>query len=313
MLMDFQSKIKAIEKIYPKLLKNLKNCSLCPRNCQINRMEGQKKGYCNEGRLAKVHSSFLHFGEEPPISGSRGSGTIFFSGCSLRCAYCQNYKFSQLSNGKAAEEEKIATIMLNLERGGAENINLVTPSHFLPQILKALKISFEEGLRIPIVYNSSGYEKKEIVEAIEPIIDSWLLDFKYINPETAKIYSNSPKYPHIAKEAISYLYQQKKSQNRLNTGQIPPIIIRHLILPNHIDESKKVLFWLKENSPDVPVSIMAQYQPYFKANNFKRINRPLSKKEYSQIKKLVEELQLKGWLQEFSPQENLAGVYFKEK
>lgn len=309
--MKLPSKIKVIDKIYPKLLKNLESCRLCPRNCQVNRIKNET-GYCGQNKDLKIYSSFLHFGEEPPISEKRGSGTIFFSGCSLRCVYCQNYKFSQSSNGKIIEEEKLAKIMLDLEKKGAQNINLVTPTHFLPQILGALKIAFKSGLNLPIVYNSSGYEKKDIVEAIEPIVDCWLLDFKYINPETGLNYSNSPQYPVYIKKTCQYLYQKKKGANKLNTGQIPPIIIRHLVLPNHIQESRAILNWISKNTPKIPISVMSQYQPYFKAKTYSKINRSLNPKEYSKIKETIEKLDLNGWFQEFKPQENLAGIYLKE-
>jgi putative pyruvate formate lyase activating enzyme len=310
--MNLKIKIKHIEKIYPKLSKDLESCALCPRNCQINRIKNEK-GYCGQDKNIKIYSSFLHFGEEPPISGKKGSGTIFFSGCSLRCVYCQNYKFSQIDNGKPVEEEKLAQIMLNLEKKGAQNINLVTPTHFLPQILKALKTAFLQGLNLPIVYNSSGYEKKEIVKLIEPIIDCWLLDFKYFSLKTGAKYSNSPKYPGIVKEVVSYLYNHKNGQNRPNRGQIPPIIIRHLALPSHIDESKEILTWIKKNTPKIPVSVMSQYQPYHQAKKFPKIARSLNTKEYNQVKMLVEKLELEGWYQESKPQENLAGIYIKEK
>ncbi|MCF7887406.1 MAG: radical SAM protein [Candidatus Omnitrophica bacterium] len=307
--MTSNQKIKYIEKIYPELLKNLESCTLCPRNCQINRLNNEL-GYCNQGKKIKTYSSFLHFGEEPPISGKRGSGTIFFSGCSLKCVYCQNYKFSQLDNGRIIEEEGLAKIMLNLEKKGAQNLNLVTPAHFLPQILKALKTALEKKLILPIVYNSSGYEKKEIVELMKPVVDCWLLDFKYISSKTAQKYSNSPKYPRIIKEIATYLCNHKNGRNRPNRGRMPPIIIRHLILPGHIQESATILNWISKNTPQIPVSVMSQYQPYFRAKDYPQINRPLNKKEYSQIKKLIEKLNLSGWLQELRPQEKLAGIYF---
>ncbi|MCF7870328.1 MAG: radical SAM protein [Candidatus Omnitrophica bacterium] len=304
-------KIKYIEKIYPELLKNLESCRLCPRNCQANRIKNEK-GYCGQNKDLKIYNSFLHFGEEPPISGKRGSGTIFFSGCGLRCVYCQNYQFSQLDNGRVTEEAELVKIMLNLEKKGAQNLNLVTPTHFLPQILKALKTALEKGLKLPIVYNSSGYEKKGIVEKIAPTIDSWLLDFKYLNSKTAEKHSNSPRYPNLIKKIVSYLYNHENGQNRPNRGQIPPIIIRHLILPNHIQESIAILNWINKNSPKIPISMMSQYQPYFKAKHYQPIKRPLNQKEYNQIKQLIEELNLNGWLQEFITQKEMAGVYFKE-
>ncbi|MCF7872939.1 MAG: radical SAM protein [Candidatus Omnitrophica bacterium] len=309
--MKLTSKIKVIDKIYPKLFKNLESCTLCPRNCKVNRLKDEK-GYCRQDKDLKVYSSFLHLGEEPPISGKRGSGTIFFSGCSLRCVYCQNYKFSQLDSGKIVEEEKLAKIMLDLEKKGAQNINLVTPTHFLPQILAALRIALESGLNLPIIYNSSGYEKKEIVELIEPLIDCWLLDFKYISPKIAKKYSNSPQYPVYIKKTCQYLYQSQKTQNKLNTGEIPPIIIRHLVLPNHIQESRAILHWISKNTPKIPISVMSQYQPYFKAKNYSQINRSLNHSEYHKIKETIEKLDLDGWFQEFKPKESLAGVYLKE-
>ncbi len=309
--MRSKDKIKIIDKIYPLLNKRLKNCTLCPRNCKVDRLKN-KKGYCGAGKFAKINTSFLHFGEEPPISGKKGSGTIFFSYCNLRCVYCQNYKFSQLGKGKILKTTELAQTMLDLEKNGAENINLVTATHFLPQALAALKIAYARGLNLPIVYNSSGYEKKEIIKLIEPLIGSWLLDFKYISSLTAQKYSNSPEYTESIKKVVLYLYQLKKSQNRLNSAKIPPLIIRHLVLPGLAKESKKILCWIKKNTPDVLVSVMSQYQPYFKAKKYSQINRPIRSKEYNYIKEAVEELSLDGWLQEFKPQEKLAGIYFRE-
>lgn len=309
--MDLENKIKAASKILIKLKPHLKKCSLCPRDCKVNRIENET-GYCGQAKTVKVHTSFLHKGEEPPLTGEKGSGTIFFSGCSLRCVYCQNYKFSQLNSGAPLSPNELAKLMLSLEKRKAENINLVTATHFLPQIVEALKIAWEKNLRLPLVYNSSGYEKQAIVKLIEPLIDCWLLDFRYFTQKTAKKYSNSPQYPDSLKKLLLYLHQSKKPQKRAVLGQIPPLIIRHLILPGHIDESLEVLTWIKKNLPDSPVSVMSQYQPYFKAKNYPKINRTLQKEEYNQIKNKVEELQLEGWLQEFNPQEDLAGVYFKE-
>lgn len=289
----------------------LESCRLCPRNCRVNRNKNQT-GYCQAGKELRVYSWFRHFGEEPPLTGKGGSGTIFFSGCNLRCSYCQNYKFSQLNNGRLLSEADLALIMLKLEEDGAENINLVTPSHFLPQIIKSLAIARQQGLSLPLVYNTSGYEKTEIVAKIEPIISCWLIDFKYIEAEIGEKYSNSPKYPAYVKKALLYLSKAKKSQKRPNKPQIPPVIIRHLALPGHISQSVAILNWIKKKLPATPVSVMAQYQPYFRAKE-SEINRPLSASEYQKIKDTVESLELEGWLQEFQPQENLAGVYFSEE
>lgn len=310
--MSLKSKVPAVTKILPQIQKHLKKCRLCPRNCRVNRLKNNK-GYCAQDKTLKIHTSFLHRGEEPPISGKNGSGTVFFSGCNLKCSYCQNYKFSQLKSGKKFKPEQLTQTLLGLEKNKAENINLVTPTHFLPQILSALKGAWEKGLNIPIVYNSSGYEKESIIKLLSPLVDCWLLDFKYFSSKTAQKYSNSPKYPGLIKKACLYLYRQIKSQNKLNTGSIPPLIIRHLVLPGHIQESKKILAWLKKNLPETPLSLMSQYQPYFQAKKHPAINRPLRFNEYRQIKNIAEKLILRGWLQEFKPQEDLAGVYFPEK
>lgn len=259
-----------------------------------------------------VFTAFLHCGEEPAISGENGSATIFFSGCNLKCIYCQNYEFSQLKKGKLATAKKLADTMLGLEKEGAHNINLVTPTHFLPQILKSLDLALKRGLKIPIIYNTSGYEKKEIIAQLEGIVDIYLTDLRYLSSDLAKNYSNAADYPAMAKESIQEMYRQypypKWQDNILKQG----VVVRHLVLPNYIQESKNILSWLKDNTPQILPSIMFQYQPYFKANGYPEINRPINKDEYREIKKFVEELGLEGgWIQEFGPQSDLAGVNFK--
>jgi putative pyruvate formate lyase activating enzyme len=304
-------RIKALEEKIDPFYKRLENCDLCPRVCRVNRLKGSL-GYCGIGKNAVIYTAFLHKGEEPAISGKLGSGTIFFSGCSLKCVYCQNYKFSHVISGKTVKEEELAKIMLKLQTQGAHNINLVTPTHILPQILKSLLAAIKSGLKIPIIYNTSGYEKEDIIENIAPIIDVYLADLKYITPELAQIYSFAKNYPLFNQQSLKMMYYQHKKpcfkQSLLDKG----LIIRHLVLPGYIEETKKALFWIKENTPQVLASIMFQYQPYCKAGSYPEINRKITGAEYEEIKTMVEALGLEGWLQDNRTQEELAGVHFKQ-
>jgi len=307
---ETEKKIKLLEEKSEKLFRKLKVCNICPRNCNVNRLE-DNTGYCKAGKNLIMYSAFLHRGEEPVISGTKGSGTIFFSGCNLKCIYCQNYKFSHSQNGEILSSANLSDVMGNLQNKGAENINLVTPTHFLPQILKALLLATKKGLNIPIVYNCSGYEKPEIIAELNGIIDIYLTDLKYLSKEPAKRYSKAPNYPIFAQKTLLEMNRQVKplmGQNTLKTG----LIIRHLVLPGYIHESKGILLWIKENTPKALVSVMFQYQPYFKADTYPEINRRINTSEYNQVKEFVEELGLGGWVQDLNPIEDLAGIYFKK-
>ena len=312
-------KAKLCKSVAKSLKKRLSNCDICPRNCAVNRLKG-KKGYCGAAKDMIVYSAFLHRGEEPGISGTKGSGTIFFSGCNLRCVYCQNYKFSHTITGKKTSETDLAKIMLKLQKEGAHNINLVTPTHFLPQIVAALAIALDNGLNIPIVYNTSGYEKKEIIQQLAGIVDIYLTDLKYMETSPAKQYSNAPEYPAFASESLQEMNRQVKPLTLPPNGAAAPItekllkkgvIVRHLVLPNYIPESKNILLWIKKNTPKALVSVMFQYQPYFKAYLYPQINRPIKYSEYQEIKKFVEEIKIEGWVQSQAPQEDMAGPYFE--
>jgi len=297
-----------MQALIDKLYQRLKSCDICPRNCKVNRLENQK-GYCQIAKELIVYTSFLHQGEEPAISGKNGSGTIFFSGCNLRCAYCQNHKFSHTREGRTLSEEELAGIMIDLQNQGAHNINLVTPTHILPQILRALMIAKKSGLVIPLVYNTSGYEKEEIIRKLEGVVDIYMPDLKYLSPVSAKLYSRAPDYAKFALKSLKEMHRQVDplfEQNLLKKG----LIVRHLVLPGHIRESKSILSWIKKNTPKALVSLMFQYQPYFKAADYPGISRPISKQEYLEIKGFIENLHLKGWVQDFQPNEGLAGPYF---
>jgi len=308
-------KIKLIDSICDQLYRRLESCDICPRECRVNRHE--KPGFCGAKEDVYIYTAFLHQGEEPGISAKTGSGTLFFSGCSLKCCYCQNFKFSQKLTGHEFSIDKMAAMMLKLQKKGAANINLVTPTHYLPQILKALSIAYENGLNIPLVYNTSGYEKPQIIQMLDGIVDIYLPDAKYFDSETAAKYSSGAKdYPQNNQASLLEMYRQQPRcipglQLDCKSGMQRGMIVRHLVLPGHIQESLDILKWLKNNLPDALVSVMFQYQPYYKAKDTLEINRPVNKQEYQAVKDLVETIHIQGWVQEYTAQETLAGAYFE--
>jgi putative pyruvate formate lyase activating enzyme len=303
-------KVSLLKEKSNQLSAHLKDCHLCPRNCGANRLKGEV-GYCKAGAAASIYTVFKHFGEEPAITSQNGSGTIFFSGCSLGCVYCQNYKFSHTNTGTPTDEETLAHIMLALQKKKATNINLVTPTHYLPQILTALLIATEKGLAIPIVYNTSGYEKKEIIEHLEGIVDIYLTDLKYLSPDCAQIYSNARDYPSQATDSIVEMNRQVKQQWEKDI-LLKGLIIRHLALPEEITNSDNVLRWIKNNTPECLLSLMFQFQPYFKSIDYPKINRKINLNEYLHLKRLVGNLNLEGWVQGHDASEELAGVHFEQ-
>jgi putative pyruvate formate lyase activating enzyme len=308
--MQNNHKIALIDQVISCLADNLDHCKLCPRNCGVNRAENEH-GYCLVNDLV-VYSAFLHQGEEPALCEGGGSGAIFFSGCSLKCVYCQNYKFSHFSKGKCLNETELAQIMLKLQNKGACNINLVSPTHLLLKILGALKIAFSQGLKIPLVYNSSGYEKSEIIEKLDGIIDIYLPDLKYSDKSLASKYSAATDYPDFNQTAIKEMYRQTETKFVYDQHDILQngLIIRHLVLPGHIENSFKALSWIKRNCPQALTSVMFQYQPYFKAKQHIMLRRRINLEEHTQVKDFIETLSLNGWVQDFHTQESLAGVYF---
>jgi putative pyruvate formate lyase activating enzyme len=280
-------------------LEILKECNLCPRNCKVNRLEG-KLGFCKAGKNVKLALASLHYFEEPCISGQSGSGTLFFSNCNLNCKFCQNYKISQEGLGEEISIEVLASKMLELQELGANNINIVTGFMYIPQIIEALKIAKKAGLNLPIVYNSSGYESLQALKLLDGYVDIYLPDFKYYYNELALNLSNAKNYFEVATVAIKEMIRQVP-QNIYDEEQIMQkgIIIRHLVLPNHIQNSKQVLKWIKKNLPlNINVSIMAQYFPSYKALDTEDINRKISQKEFEEIENFVYSLNLKnGYIQ----------------
>ncbi|MGC8828265.1 MAG: radical SAM protein [Verrucomicrobiia bacterium] len=245
-----------------KALEILTSCTLCPHRCGINRME-DSAGFCKMGRYAFVASYFPHTGEEDCIKGRRGSGTIFFSGCNLQCVFCQNWDISHYRSGEAADANRLAQIMMELQRLGCHNINLVTPTHVVPQILEALDVAVEMGLRLPIVYNTGGYDSVETLKLLDGVIDIYMPDFKVWDEEIAARLLNSPDYPEVARNAIKEMHRQVgdliiDKEGIARRG----LLVRHLVMPSNLAGTKQISGWLvKEISRDTYINLMNQYHP----------------------------------------------------
>ena len=285
--------------------KELEKCSICPHMCGINRNNGQV-GRCKSSNKVKIALYSVHDFEEPCISGENGSGTVIFSNCNMNCVFCQNYEISQQGKGKEITIERLAEIFLEQQNRNVNNINLVTPTSYVPQIIEAIKIARVNGLKIPIVYNTNGYENVETLKMLEGYIDIYLPDLKYAEDNLGLEYSKVKNYFEIATTAIKEMYRQVGSPKLNNDGIIEKgLIIRHLILPSNIENSKKVLKWIKENmDKDVYVSVMAQYFPTYKAKQIENINRKLTKEEYEEIENYLYDLDIEnGYIQELGEHE----------
>lgn len=287
------------------MLEELEKCGICPHKCNINRNKG-KIGRCKATDKVKIALYSTHNFEEPCISGEKGSGTVFFSNCNLNCIYCQNYEISQLGKGKEITIERLAEIFLIQQEKGVENINLVTPTSYVPQIIEAIKIARNKGLRLPIVYNTNSYENVETLKLLEGYIDVYLPDLKYAENELGKEYSKIDNYFEVATKAIKEMIRQVGTPKLDENGVIlSGVMVRHLVLPNHIDNSKKVLKWIVENLPrEVYISVMAQYFPTYKAKEYDKMNRKLTKEEWKEIEDYIDELGIEnGYVQELGEHE----------
>ena len=285
-------------------LELLEKCTICPHNCGIDRTNNQI-GRCKSKDTVKIALYSTHNFEEPCISGKKGSGTVFFSNCNMNCVFCQNYEISQQGKGKEITIEKLAEIFIKQQEKDVENINLVTPTSYVPQIIEAIKIARNKGLKLPIVYNTNGYEKVDTLKMLEGYVDIYLPDFKYSDNKLAKRLSKVDNYFEIATRALKEMYRQTGKAVFDDRGIMQKgIIIRHLVLPNQILNSRRVLKWINENMHDVYVSVMAQYFPTYKAKDIEDINRKLSKEEYEQIENYLYRLDLKnGYIQELGEHE----------
>lgn len=303
-----------LSKVTEQAYKLLESCVICPRKCKVKRRKG-KKGFCKTASLPKVFSCTQHHGEEPPISGQNGSGTIFFSNCNMRCCYCQNFKFSQSGLGKEVEIEELVGYMLRLQKIKCHNINFVTPTHVMPQILKALNIAIQKGLKIPICYNTSGYELPEIIKLLDGIVDIYLPDMRYGDNESASKYSSAPDYPFYNMESIKEMHRQVGTAQIDNNGIIKRgLIIRHLVLPNEISGTEKIMKFISEQiSKETYISLMSQYFPCYKARDFKQLSRRITIEEYQTAQKIMHKYGLNnGWVQEAGGLERFAGINLKQ-
>lgn len=297
---------------------NSEACTLCPRACGVKRKEN-KHGYCGvSGEDIYLARAALHMWEEPCISGENGSGTVFFSGCPLRCVYCQNYNIANAKSGKAVTRERLSEIFLELQEKGAHNINLVTPTHYTPEIVWAVENARKNGLELPIVYNCSGYEKVETLRMLEGIVDIYLTDFKYIETEPAKRYSRAADYPEVAKAALDEMVKQTGEASFSENGMMKKgVVVRHLLLPGYLENAKAVVKYVYDKYADtVFLSLMNQYTPLQQVKNYPEINRKVTEEEYEELVDYAIEIGVEnGFIQEgetaeesFIPDFNCEGV-----
>jgi putative pyruvate formate lyase activating enzyme len=283
----------------------LESCSVCPRSCGVNRLAGDV-GKCRTSRQAIVSSYGPHFGEEAPLVGRSGSGTIFFTNCNLRCLFCQNYSISQLGEGKKVSKEELADIMLSLQAKGCQNINLVSPTHVIPQILEALELAVESGLDLPLVYNTGGYDSVETLKILDGIVDIYMPDMKYADEETARELSGIENYPEVNKAAVKEMHRQTGDLEMNEEGVAQRgLLVRHLVLPYGLAGTKGVVDFLsKEISRDSYVNVMAQYHPCYKAHQVPGLARRISSAEFREALSLAQEAGLSR-LDKIRPPERL--------
>jgi len=287
---------RRIEKAY----KLLSSCKVCPRKCGVNRLEGEK-GFCRSSEEVMISSYNAHFGEEPPLVGNFGSGTIFFTNCNLKCVYCQNYPISQLGNGNKVTLQELAKIMLALQKRKCHNINLVTPTHFVPQILKSLKLAIKMGLCIPIVYNTNGYDSVNTLKLLDSVVDIYLPDARYADNEIAIKYSSAPDYFEIMKKALKEMYRQVGDLVIDKSGiAVSGLIVRHLVLPGGLSGTKKIMNFISEKiSNHTHISLMSQYFPAYKAKDDPAFSRKINRAEYKEaVLDFKNAGLINGWFQE---------------
>jgi putative pyruvate formate lyase activating enzyme len=271
----------------------LKECQLCPRECRVNRLDGEV-GYCGAGSEPTVSSIFPHFGEESPLVGLHGSGTIFLTYCNLRCIFCQNYDISHLGKGEAITPSDLARAMLRLQEIGCHNINFVTPTHYAPQIVASLPEAIEKGLRLPIVYNCSGYESIEVIQLLEDVVDIYMPDAKYMDEKFSKRFSNAPDYPEVIKKVLKEMHRQVGDlvTNSLEIAE-RGLLIRHLVMPGGVASSEAVLkFIAEEISVHSYVNIMDQYRPEYRAYEYSEISCRITHKEYMEAIQIAKRFHL---------------------
>jgi putative pyruvate formate lyase activating enzyme len=275
--------MKEIEQRAEEAVASLRDCRVCPRNCAVDRL-ADKTATCKTGRYARVASYFAHFGEEDCLRGWNGSGTIFFSLCNLRCVFCQNYDISQLQSGVLATPESLASMMLQLQKKGCHNINFVTPEHVVPQILEALPFAVRDGLRLPIVYNTSAYDSMESLKWMNGIVDIYMPDFKFFSEEHGKVYSKAKDYGEVARRTIKEMHRQVGELYIAADGLAKRgLLIRHLVMPGGVADTEQVMRYIAEEiSRDTYVNVMAQYRPEAKTDRYPEIHRRIYRNEFEE-------------------------------
>lgn len=269
----------------------LEECRLCGRECRVNRLESSKGAACRTGRKAVVSSFNAHFGEEDPLVGEHGSGTIFFTNCNLHCQYCQNYEISQMGEGREVEPEELAAMMLHLQGRGCHNVNFVSPTHVVPQILEALLIAAEKGLTVPLVHNTGGYDSLEALRLLDGIVDIYMPDMKYADEETGRKYSKVKQYPQVNQAAVREMHRQVGDlvTDELGIAQ-RGLLVRHLVLPNGLAGTGEIVRFLsQEVSLNSYLNVMSQYRPTYKAHEYMEIDRPPSAEELQEAVDLARE------------------------
>jgi putative pyruvate formate lyase activating enzyme len=278
----------ALEKIADTLESRMKECTLCPHSCHVDRTAG-KSGFCRSGMLPVVSSFNAHFGEEPPLVGTHGSGTIFFTNCNMACIFCQNYDISHLGNGEVVTYEELAFMMVSLQNHGCHNINFVTPTHMVYAIVRALLSAVPAGLRVPLVYNSGGYDSVETVKLLEGVFDIYMPDFKYWDPDIAQRLSGIRSYPEQARNALREMHRQVGDLKIDNTGvAYRGLIVRHLVLPEDLAGTKRVIDFLSVLSRDTFVNVMDQYRPVYRAREHPCLGRRVTLQEIDEVLEYAE-------------------------
>jgi putative pyruvate formate lyase activating enzyme len=305
---EWDIKIKALEKV-------ASSCELCPRKCKVNRLNGEW-GFCGAPSGLVISSIFPHHGEEPPLSGTQGSGTVFFTYCTLKCCFCQNHQLSHGTEGRPYSSSELAKAMLNLQAAGCHNINLVTATHFLPWVVRAIKEAATDGLVIPIVYNCGGYELASVISHLNGIVDIYLPDMKYGNNVQATRYSKASDYVKINRAAIREMFRQA-GPLRLDENGIAErgLCIRHLVLPGKAAGSESIIDFLQQtfDPHDISISLMAQYKPLFNAHQFEEINLTITDAEYDPIKNKIIETGFNGFFQELEKLDKGFIIDFKKR
>lgn len=279
---------------------DMRSCTLCPRMCRVDRTAGEK-GFCGMGVAVQGARAALHMWEEPCISGKKGSGAIFFSGCTLKCVFCQNREIAEGKYGKEISSQRLTEIFLELQGNGAANINLVTAGHFVVPVKEALLRAKEQGLAIPVIYNSGGYERVETLRFLEPVVDVWMPDFKYMDGRLAREYSKAEDYPQTAKKALEEMVRQAGECRFDKEGYIQKgVIVRHLILPGHTRDSMEILSYLhKTYGEHIYISVMNQYTPLPQVKDLEPLNRKVTRREYRRVLDFALELGIEqGYFQE---------------